>query len=159
MDTPLLSHTIDEAVKAIRTFRSALKASSGLQDRLPNARAWFALRDDGRWIFAPAKWVGYRNMTPERYLANSSTAMDGRKVEKRLRQWFVPLDSHSAQHAELHGALAAFLQITTSSRTVSRAFRCSALHSQPTITTISLSCSCGSSAGWIAPSKRASDEL
>jgi hypothetical protein len=109
MSTPFLVQSVDDAVKAVRTFPSALRASPGLQDRLPNARAWFALPDDGRWIFAPAKWVGYREMTPERYLADASTAMDGRKVEKRLRQWFEPLEPHTPQHGELHGALAAFL--------------------------------------------------
>jgi hypothetical protein len=109
MDAPILALTEDDAVNAIRTFQSTLDASAGLKDRLPNARAWFALPDDGRWIFAPAKWVGYRHMTPERYLADASTAMDGRKVEKRLRQWFVPLEPHTTQHAELHTALAAFL--------------------------------------------------
>ena len=48
-------------------------------------------------------------MTAERYLADSATAMDGRKIEKRLRQWFEPLDPSTKQHAEAHDALAAFL--------------------------------------------------
>ena len=110
METLLPAINDDDAVKAIRTFPTALRENRGLQDRLPNARAWYACPDDdGGWTFAPARWAGHRNMTAERYLAESATATDGQKIEKRLRQWFTPLEPDTPQHAELHRALAAFL--------------------------------------------------
>jgi hypothetical protein len=109
-DPPRLVSNADDAAKAVQTFRVALQASSVMQDRLPNARAWFAMPDDdGGWIFAPARWAGHVNMMPEQYAADSSTSVLGRKIEKRLARWFSPLDPGSAQHAELHAALADFL--------------------------------------------------
>ena len=42
-----LTSDLESAVKAIRTFRAALKTSSALQERLPNARTWFALQEGG----------------------------------------------------------------------------------------------------------------
>jgi hypothetical protein len=109
-DPPRLVSNADDAAKAVQTFRAALHASSVMQDRLPNARAWFAMSDDdGGWIFAPARWAGHVNMTPEQYTADNSTSVLVRKIEKRLARWFSPLDPGSVQHAELHAALADFL--------------------------------------------------
>ncbi|MDQ2762295.1 MAG: hypothetical protein M3Y22_02015, partial [Pseudomonadota bacterium] len=59
VDPPRLASHADDAITAVQTFRAALHASSLLQDRLPNARAWFAISDDGGgWVFAPARWAG-----------------------------------------------------------------------------------------------------
>ena len=105
----LLAMGSDDVIQSVRSFPAALKGSAELQDRLPNARAWYALEDNGRWIFAPSKWAGYKGMTAERYLNASREMLDGRKTEKRLRQWFTPVAARSPQHAELQNALAAFL--------------------------------------------------
>jgi hypothetical protein len=105
----LISNEAD-AARALRSFPAALKESPRLQDRLPNARGWYAVQDDdGRWIFAPTRWIGYSNMTADRYLTESATAADGRKIENRLVQWFTPLTPDTPLHAELHAVLAAFL--------------------------------------------------
>lgn len=110
MDPPRLVSHADDAINSVQTFRTALKSSALLQDRLPNARAWFAIPDDNSgWIFAPARWAGHVHMTAEQYAADSSTALHGRKIEKRLARWFSPLDPDSVQHTELHAALADFL--------------------------------------------------
>jgi hypothetical protein len=105
----LLAMTPDDVIHSVRSFPAALERSADLRDRLPNARAWYALRDNGDWIFAPSKWAGYSGMTTDRYLNASRDTLDGRKTEKRLRQWFTPVAAQSPQHAELQTALAAFL--------------------------------------------------
>ncbi len=105
----LLAMGSDDVAESVRSFPAALRGSAELQDRLPNARAWYALQDNGRWVFAPSKWAGYKGMTAEWYLNASRDMLDGRKTEKRLRQWFTPVAARSPQHAELQNALAAFL--------------------------------------------------
>lgn len=105
----LLAQSPDDVVACVLAFPAALRDSAELRERLPYARAWYAVRNDGFWVFAPSKWAGYRRMTAEAYLGNAQASMDGRKTEKHLQQWFSPLDPQSPEHAELHTELAEFL--------------------------------------------------
>ena len=105
----LLAQTPDDVTVSVSKFSAELKRSPELQDRLSYARAWYAMKQDDEWVFAPSKWAGYRHMTAKAYLGNSQTSMDGRKTEKHLQQWFMPLDDQSPKYAELHYELAEFL--------------------------------------------------
>jgi hypothetical protein len=107
---PLIVTNRSDVDQAVRSFAPALATSKELQERLPYARAWYAKRNDkGGWLFAPSKWAGYLGMSADTYLAEATTAMDGRKTELRLSKWFTPLRPDSKQHAELHLALKEFL--------------------------------------------------
>ena len=106
----LVCMTPDDVPNSVLTFPKALNASKELQDRLPYARAWYAVRDsEGDWIFAPSKWAGYLHMNAAAYLGNEQASLDGRKVEKRLQQWYYPLDHQSREYAELYNELAEFM--------------------------------------------------
>jgi hypothetical protein len=106
----LLVRTPEAAAKAVESFAAAVAGSPDLQERLPYARAWYARpAARGRWHFAPSKWAGCHAMTPQAYLDNAATAMDGRKTEQRLRQWFTPVNPQSERYAELYEGLSEFL--------------------------------------------------
>lgn len=110
MPTPLIVSAPADVTQTIRSFAPELKASTALQNRLPYARAWYAMPNgNGGYLFAPSKWVGYLRMSAQRYLDESRTTMNGRKTEHRLNQWFAPLQAGSNRHTELHGALVDFL--------------------------------------------------
>lgn len=109
---PLVALGPEDVASGVHSFPPAVAASPALQERLANARAWYAVRNsEGGWTLAPSKWAGYVAMTAERYLEDSD-AMDGRLTEKRLRQWFTPLaagtDLHKELMAELRGFLASY---------------------------------------------------
>ncbi len=55
-----------------------------LVERMRDTRHWYAVELDGRWLFAPSKFIGYVDNNTEDY---KSTGRDGRKTEKRLKQW------------------------------------------------------------------------
>ena len=106
----LLCMAPEDVPEGVLTFASAANASKELQDRLPYVRAWYAIRDsEGDWRFAPSKWAGYLHMDPEAYLGSERSSLDGRKTEKRLQQWYHPLDHEFHEYAELRNELAEFL--------------------------------------------------
>jgi len=92
----------------IRRFQDEVARSSALQDRLPYARAWYAVRDRGRWLFGPSKFVGYDGFTAPQYLKQSKDH-DGRATEAHLQRWFTTLDDGSALYQQLKPALNRFL--------------------------------------------------
>jgi|688.fasta_scaffold263013_2 hypothetical protein len=58
-----------------------------LVDTLPHFRAWYAIEEDGKWIFGPSKFIGYAGLTAETYGENTKQ-LDGRTTEIALRSWF-----------------------------------------------------------------------
>jgi hypothetical protein len=99
----------DEAVQNIGRFERELKASATLQDRLPFARAWYAVRDDdGEWHFGPSKFIGYRGLSAEDYVSEA-LELDGRRTERQLGQWFTQLSPQDPLYRELNKRLGDFL--------------------------------------------------
>ena len=105
---PTFVRSPSEVVANVKTFAAAVDANTKLQDRLAYVRSWYAFRQKNDWRFAPSKWIGYREITPDGYLT-SAHLMDGRKTEALLRRWWQPLDPSSTQHDELLDSLAVFL--------------------------------------------------
>ena len=50
-------------------------------------------------IFAPSKFIGYKNTTVENY--RRGEGRDGRETEKKLQEWFKPLEQDSPRFNEL----------------------------------------------------------
>lgn len=101
--------TVGQVVVNIRNFRSEAERSRALRDRLPYARAWYAVRNDaGGWDFGPSKYVGYRGMDADTYLEEAEQN-DGRRTEAQLRRWFAVVDIESELFSELSEALTDFL--------------------------------------------------
>lgn len=69
---------------------SSLRGGSNrpLIDVMSYTLSWIAIRDhQGKYIFAPSKFVGYRDMTAEIYDRNYNIDMDGRKTEVAIKDW------------------------------------------------------------------------
>lgn len=104
---------LDQALDNIRKFSSELGASSMLAERLGYVRSWYALRlDAGGWLFAPSKFVGYRDNTAKKYeaFARPSGDFDGRETERALEQWFGPVKAGSRLGRELSNELQYYLE-------------------------------------------------
>jgi hypothetical protein len=91
-----------------------------LSDFIAMTRAWYAVKHNDQWLFGPSKFVGYAEMTPERYLDAeysrndhgrvdaAGTVMDGRITEGIIRKWSQPIEPGHPLYAELSQALATF---------------------------------------------------
>ncbi len=105
----LVALSPEDVVDGVLTFPKAVAETAKLQDRLPHARAWYAVHAASKgWVLAPSKWAGYVRMTPQKYLGSIDN-LDGRQTEKRLSQWFSPLVPGTKLHKELMGELRQFL--------------------------------------------------
>jgi len=81
-----------QVVKNVQRFAEELPGSPALQARLGYVQSWYALRvESGQWIFAPSKFVAYRDNTAKRYLETSKRA-DGGRPEQVLRAMFAEVD-------------------------------------------------------------------
>ena len=95
----------------ITRFRDEVRRNPQLRSRLAYARAWYAHQDEnGRWLFGPSKFVGYKGLTAEQYIEQADKGLlDGRRTETQLKQWFEQLDPATELHEQLSLALSDFL--------------------------------------------------
>lgn len=99
-----------EALENIARFPNEVSGNGELRDRLPFARAWYAVRsDDGGWQFGPSKFIGYRGLSAADYIKESQE-LDGRRTERQLTQWFVTVGPQDPLYDELNEALGDFLE-------------------------------------------------
>jgi hypothetical protein len=71
-----------------------------LVEVIPYIQAWIAIPDEeGRFRFAPSKFVGYFDMTAETYARMHDKGMDGRVTEKVIAPWVRPLPPEDAAAA------------------------------------------------------------
>jgi len=107
-----LATSLKDVTDAINKFPSEVKQSQELQERLAYARAWYAIRNKhGEWVFGPSKFVGYKELTAEKYL-DSNVKLDGRKTEVHLSEWFCEMtDDLDPLWDELSDFLAEFGKI------------------------------------------------
>ena len=81
-----------------------------LKKRMKRVNAWYAIRsNDGSWLFAPSKYVGYSENTAAAYLSEAGDR-DGRKTERVLVDWFHVVSADSRRGSELVAALQRFLE-------------------------------------------------
>ena len=97
-------------IRNIRRFAAELPRSPGLQATLGYVHAWYAMQDDsGQWIFAPSKFIGYRDNTAKRYLETDRKSAHGGRTEQVLRTMFEEVNLESRQGRTLMERLAACL--------------------------------------------------
>lgn len=102
----------DQVLDNIRRFAEEVERTPELQRRLGQVHAWYvAPADDGSWVFAPSKFVGYRSNSSQHYLAtyNVRRGANGGETEARLKQWFDVVDPDTRLGRELSAALVEFL--------------------------------------------------
>jgi uncharacterized protein (DUF433 family) len=91
-----------EAIENIRRFNRA-DPHKPFRTILAYARNWYAMKgDDGEWLFAPAKFIGYVADIAE---VLETEDRDGRVIESALREWFEPAVEGHALEVELRTAL------------------------------------------------------
>jgi hypothetical protein len=100
--------SIREAIANIPRFEREVAKNADLRDRLPFARAWYAVREDDGWHFGPSKFIGYQGLNADEYVAESQE-LDGRRTERQLNQWFVTVGETDPLFDELSEALREFL--------------------------------------------------
>lgn len=87
---PPLVTSLPEACEATLAFARELRRSSELASRLAYCRGWTAIKAEGEWHYAPARWAGHKGLDAASYLAESER-MDGRKSDAALAAWFAPV--------------------------------------------------------------------
>lgn len=97
------------AIENILRYQTELRDDARLAGLMKSAHTWFAARsDDGAWLFAPSKFVGYAGNTANDYLAGRGER-GGRDMERVLRRWFALVPPETALTAELGASLARFV--------------------------------------------------
>ncbi len=103
----------EQAIENILRYQVALadeERGAELRSLMSRVHAWYAVRpDNGRWLFAPSKFVGYMDNGAAAYFLERGSR-DGRKTENILRQWFHPIEPGTRQADTLDQALREFLR-------------------------------------------------
>ncbi len=108
MSKPVTS--LDAALAGIRRLNESLDAHPELAERLGQAHAYYTLeQSDGEPLFGFSKFVGYEGMTPEQYLRDYKTTLDGRNTEHALSPWFEEVRPGSPAYNELFARLSDWL--------------------------------------------------
>jgi hypothetical protein len=109
----LLVEELDEVKKNMVQFNNDIKENEELRRRfLSHFRQWYYIREID--MFAPSKFIGYKNMNANRYNNKDGAGADGRKTEVELRQWFVKKEVPSL-HKELQERFGEYGKIKESS--------------------------------------------
>ena len=87
---PPLVATLSEAREAVLSFERELRRSPELATRLAYSRGWIAIKAEGGWHYAFARWAGHRGLDAATYLGVSER-LDGRRSDAALAVWFAPV--------------------------------------------------------------------
>ncbi len=87
---PPVATSLAEAREATLAFERELRRAPALASRLAYCRGWTAIKAEGGWHYAPARWAGHRGLDAATYLAVSDR-MDGRRSDAALAAWFAPV--------------------------------------------------------------------
>lgn len=100
-----------EAAANIRRFADEIPGSREMQSRLGLVHDWYALEiKPGEWIFAPSKFVGYKDNTIKKYLESYRRDASGGETEQALSALSLEVKSGGRLERELTSALARYLE-------------------------------------------------
>jgi uncharacterized protein (DUF433 family) len=110
---PITVTSPGEVVENIRRYQKAIAQNLDIRARVAMVQSWYAVKEkqSHTWIFAPSKFIGYRDAKADRYLAAASKGgeLDGRVTERVLSEWFRVPEPGSKLERELIDALRGFL--------------------------------------------------
>ncbi|MFC6039278.1 HNH endonuclease [Paenisporosarcina macmurdoensis] len=87
----VLIDDIEDVRRNIIKFNDDLKENKEMRKRfLSHFRQWYYIKELD--LFAPSKYIGYKNMNAHKYNNKDGTVADGRKTEATLKTWFVKRD-------------------------------------------------------------------
>ena len=112
MKSVTLVQNVAAAIANISRFNGAIHAGNHpeIVKIIPHAQAWYVTERDGEFLFGPSKFIGYADMTPETYAAESGVngRLDGRVTEKKLGPWAQLITSDHPRYEAFHTALSEF---------------------------------------------------
>lgn len=83
-----LVESLDEIKKNIIQFNHDIEVNEEMRKRfLAHYKQWYYIKELD--MFAPSKFIGYKDMDADKYNNKDGTGADGRKTELALRNWFV----------------------------------------------------------------------
>ncbi|MGG1400182.1 hypothetical protein ABE288_20520 [Bacillus salipaludis] len=86
-----LVEDLNEVKQNIIQFNNDIKVNQELRKRFfSHFRQWYYIKELD--MFAPSKFIGYKNMNAQKYNNKDGTGADGRKTEAVLKQWFEKKD-------------------------------------------------------------------
>ncbi len=98
------------ALKNIDTFFADIDNQPEMQRRLSRVRAWYCLKNnDGKFIFAPSKFIGYENITFKTYFEFYNKGLTGGETEHVLKDMFKEMDPEHPSWNDVNQALNEFL--------------------------------------------------
>ena len=98
----------DQAIENIKRYQTEVR-NRRLINRMKQVHAWYAVRSaDGKWLFAPSKFIGYANNNANTYLSGAHDRY-GARTEAVLREWFEAVRPTTRLAADLNDALREFL--------------------------------------------------
>ena len=100
------------ATENVHSYTMALASGKheSLRKLIPYVQSWYVDGTRGDYTFAPSKYIGYANMTPEIYEAETGAngRLDGRVTEKALAPFVALVTEEDEFYEDLHSALADF---------------------------------------------------
>lgn len=103
-----LVSSLQGAIDGIKRLNESVDSHPELAGRLGQAHAYYVLEHGGKPMFGFSKFVGYEDMTPERYLRDYEI-LDGRNTEHALKTWFEEVHPGSSAYADLRASLTDWL--------------------------------------------------
>lgn len=104
-----LVQNLDSVIAAILDLNEKLPQYPLLVDRLAQAHAFYVYESENKEpLFGFSKYVGYQNLTPEKYL-NKYKNLNGRNTEHVLKKWFEEVKEGSPAYDRLFEKLSAWL--------------------------------------------------
>lgn len=105
MTVDLIDALEEARANAIRFNENPQLLKEMSRDEIPfgSFRCWYYFSDLD--IFAPSKFIGYKNTTLENYSASGREEKDGRETEPLLRKWFIKIKPKSPQHDKMKAQL------------------------------------------------------
>jgi HNH endonuclease len=87
-----LVESLEEVKKNIIQFNHDIEENEEMRKRfLSHYKQWYYIKELD--MFAPSKFIGYKDMNADKYNNKDGTGADGRKTELALRNWFVKKES------------------------------------------------------------------
>lgn len=97
-----------EVVDNVRRFNDGLASNRQLQLQLPYFRAWYYIPELD--AAGPSKFIGYKDMTADRYVGVHGEELDGRWTEPELKAWFGVLENATPEQQYVASIVEALLQ-------------------------------------------------
>jgi 5-methylcytosine-specific restriction endonuclease McrA len=86
-----LVESLEEVKKNVIQFNHDVEANEEMRKRfLSHFKQWYYIKEID--MFAPSKFIGYKEMNGDRYNNKDGTGADGRKTELALKNWFTKKD-------------------------------------------------------------------